>query len=73
MTEPLRVEQCPETGICSLYRPDGRKLDLMPDEADGVRQCGGDPAEIRKRLAEVDPAFADSIRPEDLDALSRLL
>ena len=32
----LNIQLCPETGICSLIKADGKKVDLMPDEVAAV-------------------------------------
>ena len=67
----LHIEMCPETGICSILKPDGAKIDLMPDEATAVQDASGKPEEIKKLLAEVDPNFADSLDKDDLARLAR--
>ena len=62
------VEVCPETGICSIVRDSGQKIDLMPDEVTQLRNAD-DAAGAQTVLAEVDPAFAAAL---DADALSAI-
>jgi hypothetical protein len=66
----LNVERCPETGICSIVKADGKKIDLMPEEAAALTQARGDTGAICKVLAAVDPEFADSLEAEELAQLS---
>lgn len=68
----LRIERCPETGICSLVREDG-KMDLMPDEVVDIRDAGGDPARIRAILAESDAGFAAGVDEEEMAAIVKRL
>lgn len=70
---PINVELCPETGICSLFRKNGGKMDLMPDEVEALRQAAGDPGAMRRALAEVDETFAKSLSPEELSSLAQRL
>lgn len=67
----LTVEVCPETGICSIIRKDGSKLDLMPDELNALRQAAGKPEEVKKALAEVDPQFAKKLDADEVRELGR--
>lgn len=69
----LNVQVCPETGICSIIKGDGTKIDLMPDEVGGLRNASGSPETIKQILAEVDSGFAESLEPEDLDQISKEL
>ena len=66
----LTVERCPETGICSIVKDDGNKIDLLPAEASQLNEAHGDAGAIRKVLAAVDPGFADSLDAEELAQLS---
>lgn len=68
---PIQVELCPETGICSLLRKGGAKMDLMPDEVEALRQAAGDAGALRRALAEVDEAFAKSLSSEELASLAQ--
>jgi hypothetical protein len=64
----LNIQRCPETGICTIIAPDGRKIDLMPDEASSL--AAADNAEAAKAvLAEVDAAFAGALDTADLDTI----
>lgn len=66
----LNIELCPETGICSIIKANGEKIDLMPDEVDNLRQAGNAPDGVKKVIAEVDSQFADKLDPEELKQLS---
>ncbi|MBI2442066.1 MAG: hypothetical protein HYV35_11940 [Lentisphaerae bacterium] len=66
----LDIQLCPETGICSIIKGDGAKIDLMPDEVSGLREAAGKPDAIRKALADVDPGFAEALGAEELGQLS---
>ena len=63
----LNVHLCPETGICSIIKGDGKKIDLIPDEVSQLRGASGDPAGIRQALAEIDPAFAQGLDADELE------
>ena len=65
----LTIEQCPETGICSIVKEDGKKIDLMPDEAAHLRDAT-DAAAIKAVLAEVDNSFADSLAEDEVQQLT---
>ncbi len=69
----LNIELCPETGICSVIKADGRKIDLMPDEVGAVRGASGDPDAIRRALSEVDSGFAEALGPDEVAQLSKRL
>jgi hypothetical protein len=68
----LNIELCPETGICSIVRGDGSKIDLMPDEVAGIRNTPS-PEAVKKALEEVDPAFAQSLDAKELAQLTKEL
>jgi len=70
MTDTLKIELCPETGICSIGRGSTEKVDLMPDEVDALREAGGDAARIKAILAEADSAFAEGLSEEDVNKLA---
>ena len=59
--EKLNVQLCPETGICSLIKEDGKKVDLMPDEVAQLRDAKGDADGIKRVLTEIDSSFADAL------------
>ncbi len=65
----LSVEICPETGICSVFRDDGKKIDLMPDEVDAIREAPGNLERIRTVLADCDAGFTAAL---NADALAQL-
>jgi hypothetical protein len=67
------VEICPETGICSLIKADGKKIDLMPDEAKAVRVAAGNPDAVRKALADVDESFAQGLDAGEIAQVARSL
>lgn len=64
----LNIQRCPETGICSIIAPDGRKVDLMPDEAANLA-AAADGEAAKAVIAEVDAAFAASLGAKDLDTI----
>ena len=66
MSDPLAIERCPETGICSIARSSAAKLDLMPDEVETIRDSGGDAAAIRAVLTDSDRAFAATLSDTEL-------
>lgn len=66
----LTIEQCPETGICSVIKEDGRRIDLMPDEVGQLRDAAGNPEDVKSALADIDSTFAASLAPDELDQLS---
>ena len=67
----LNIQLCPETGICSLIKPDGKKVDLMPGEVSALREASGDPDAIKKAISEVDPSFADALDAGEVDDLAK--
>ncbi len=67
----LNIELCPETGICSIMKGDGTKIDLMPDEVGDMRKNLTDPKAIKRALEEVDPAFARSLDDQEINQLSK--
>ena len=69
----LKIERCPETGICSIVRDAQSKVDLMPDEAMMLQDTGGEPARIRAVIAESDPDFAQSLSDDDLRQIAKRL
>jgi hypothetical protein len=68
--DKLNIELCPETGICSIIKKDGTKVDLMPDEVTTLREALGNPDSARKVIAEADASFAQSLAPEELAQLA---
>jgi len=66
----LNIELCPETGICSIIKENGKKIDLMPNEVFDLREVSGNPEKIKEAIAEVDDAFADGLDPEEIAQIS---
>ena len=66
----LNVELCPETGICSIIKGRGKKVDLMPEEVTALREAAGNPEELKKTLAAVDSSFAEALDTDDLSQVS---
>ena len=71
--DKLSIQMCPETGICSIFKKDGTKVDLMPDEVKNLRAALGNGAAARRVLAEADPDFAKSMAPDELKQLAACL
>ena len=69
----LKVELCPETGICSIVKGDGSKIDLMPDEVGDIRKIKTDPKALQKAIGEVDSTFAQSLDAKELAQLAKAL
>ncbi len=69
----LNVQLCPETGICSVIKPDGKKLDMIPAEVDQLRQASGDSQQIKSVLESIDPSFSQSMEEDELIQLSHEL
>ena len=65
----LNIELCPETGICSIVKSDGTKVDLMPDEVASIRTATVQPEAARQTIADVDADFAKNLQPEELKQL----
>lgn len=66
----LNIQLCPETGICSLIKEDGKKIDMISSEADQLRQAGGDHEKIKAILTQVDATFSAALDNEELDQIS---
>ncbi len=71
--DDLNVELCPETGICSIMKKDGTKVDLMPDEVTELRVALSNPDTAKQVLAQVDASFAASLAPDELKQLATRL
>jgi hypothetical protein len=69
----LNVELCPETGICSIIKDRGEKIDLMPEEVEALREASGDDEAIKKALSGVDADFAESLDTSELSQVSARL
>ncbi len=66
----LKIENCPETGICSIVKNDGTKIDLMPNEADDVRSASNDVDKIKNIIADVDPSFLEKLDKSELEQIT---
>ena len=73
MTDNLRVELCPETGICSIVRPDSTKVDLMPDEVEAIRSAKDGVEAIRRVIGDCDGDFAAKLGTSELALIGREL
>lgn len=62
----LKIEHCPETGICSIIKEDGKKVDLMPFEVDSLKEARSNPDGMRTLIAEANKDFADHLSEEEL-------
>lgn len=71
--DKLNIELCPETGICSIMKKDGTKVDLMPDEVKELRGASENPESAKEVLAQVDAGFAKSLTPDELKQLAARL
>lgn len=69
----LNVQLCPETGICSLIKDDGSKVDLMPDEVSSLRGALGNAESARKVIAEADAGFAQSLAADEIAQIAARL
>ncbi len=66
----LNIQVCPETGICSIIKEDGKKVDLMPDEVSSQRDASGNPDSIKEALGKVDSDFAQGLDSEQINQVS---
>jgi len=71
--EKLTIELCPETGICSIVKPNGTKVDLMPDEVQDLRAALDNPESARQVVAEADDKFAASLSADEWKQLAERL
>jgi len=69
----LNIQLCPETGICSIIKSDGKKIDMIPSEVSQVRDASGNPDAIRQALARIDAGFAGGLDSEEIDQVSNEL
>ena len=65
----LNIQKCPETGICSIIKEDGSKVDILLGEVSQLHQAAGDHAKIKGILAQVDAGFAENLEKQELDQL----
>ena len=64
--DSITVERCPETGICSIVKNGGGKIDLLPDETEQLLRVRSSPGKLREFLADADPAFAKSLSDNEV-------
>lgn len=69
----LNIERCPETGICSIIKADGTKVDLMPGEVADVQAASGDAAAIKTAVSEADEKFAEALSAEEIAEIAGTL
>jgi len=69
----LNIQLCPETGICSIIKSDGKKIDLIPSEVNQVRDASGNPDAIKQAVAQIDADFAERLDSEEIDQVSNEL
>jgi hypothetical protein len=69
----LNIQLCQETGICSIIRATGDKVDLMPGEVANIRDARGDADKVRELLGEVDAGFAQALAADELGQVARKL
>ncbi len=62
--DKLNIQLCPETGICSIIKEDGKKVDLMPDEVAQLRDAD-DAEQVKKVLSDIDGSFAGALDAEE--------
>ena len=72
----MQYELCPETGIgCLIMGKDGDsyRFDLMPDEADELRDMvkSGDIEGARELLSGIVPESADALKNVGIEELSK--
>ncbi len=66
----LNIQLCPETGICSIIKKNGEKIDLMPFEVKQIRDAAGNSQAIKDTLADVDPDFVDGLDSDEISQVS---
>ena len=69
----LNIQLCPETGICSIIKPDGKKVDLMPGEVGELKDAAGDVGAVKQAIAQVDDGFAEGLGAEEIAQLVKKL
>ena len=66
----LDIHMCPETGICSVFKEDGTKIDMMPGEVADLKDVAGDPEKIKEVISQVDKSFTDGLGDEEINQLT---
>lgn len=69
----LDIHMCPETGICSVFKEDGTKIDLMPGEVADLKEAAGDSAKIKEVISQVDKSFTEDLGDEEINQLTEEL
>ena len=62
----LNIQLCPETGICSIIKADGKKVDLMPGEVGDMKSANGDASVVKQTIAQADASFAAGLDDSEL-------
>ena len=62
--DKLNIQVCPETGICSIIKENGKKVDLMPGEVTQLRGAA-DGERVKQVLSEIDGSFAEALDAEE--------
>jgi hypothetical protein len=65
----LDIHMCPETGICSVFKEDGTKIDMMPGEVADLKDAAGNPEKIKEVIALVDKTFTEGLGEEEINQL----
>jgi len=66
----LNIQICPETGICSIIKENGNKIDLMPFEVEQIKEAGGSQDAIKQAIAEIDSDFAEELDSGEINQVS---
>ncbi len=66
----MRVELCSETGICSIVKDNGKKVDLIKQEGDQIIGASGDEVKIKQVIAVIDSDFAESLSSDEIAQLA---
>ena len=66
----MRVELCSETGICSIVKDNGKKVDLIKQEVDQIIRASGDEGKIKHVIAGIDSGFAESLSSDEIAKLA---
>jgi len=69
----LDIHMCPETGICSVFKEDGTKIDMMPSEVADLKDAAGDAEKIKEIISQVDKSFTKDLGDEEIGQLTNEL
>ena len=67
--DTFRIVKCRETGICSIIKKDGTKVDSMPDEVSRIQEND----QIKAVIAEVGASFAANLNSSELNYIASKL